>query len=525
MKNGPTIPNALALMIALAVLLVPSLAAESLLTTADYELADSGLSTDGETIALTLEDAIGIALRRNLDLHVQRYQRSRSLLGILQNQGIYDLNLSGNLDTRESNSPSSSQLQSASSENANANLQLDRRILTGADLRLTWNNGRSESDLSFNTLNPSYSSGLQLGFTQPLMRNFGRLATERSLIVARTNVAINHEDFQVQVETVVEDVSTAYWDVVQSREQLQVSQESLRLAEELHNMNRIQVEVGTLAPLELVRSEAGVASRQEDIIRFRADVEDAEDRLRQLLNLNQGPLWATPIEPTTDPQMEFRQIDLDSAIEIALAQRPEIRRQQLNLDNLEVEARFQRNQLKPRLDLTAGYGLSGTDGTSLDPNVEGGGYSGALEQVLKADFTGWSVGLNFAFPLQNRAARATKAQAELALEQGLVELERERQTVITQVRRSARALRTAEEQIRSAKVTSRLQLKNLEAEQRRYENGLATSFQILETQEDLSNARSREVNAVSTYRRRLLSFDRSVGKLLESYGIVLEAGD
>lgn len=525
MKNGWTRPGIWVLLAALVALKAFSSPAETLRTTADFELVESGLSADGEALELSLEDAIGIALRRNLDLHVERYQRSRSLLSIMLNEGIYDLELSARLDTREDNAPAASQLESSSSESANANFQVDQLFPIGGTATVGWANRRSESDLSFNNFNPSYSSGLQFGYSQPLFRNFGKLATERSLLLARTNAQVSREDFQVQVEAVIADVSNSYWDVVQARAQLEVSLESLRLAEELHEMNRIQVEVGTLAPLELVRSEAGVASRQEDIIRFRANVEDAEDRLRQLLNLTQGPLWNTPIQATTDPEIEFRKLDLDEAITIALAERPEIRRQQLNLDNLDIEARFQANQLKPRLDVDAGYNLAGIGGTSLDPAIDGGGYNGALEQVFDADFTGWSVGFTFAYPLQNRAARAAKAQADLALEQGEVELERQRQIIITEVRRAARALRTAQEQIRSAEVSSRLELKNLEAEQRRYENGLATSFQILETQEDLSNARNREVNAVSEYRRQLVTFDRAIGQLLESFGVVLEGAD
>jgi outer membrane protein TolC len=293
-------------------------------------------------------------------------------------------------------------------------------------------------------------------------------------------------------------------------------------------MNKIQVEVGTMAPLETVQSEAGVATREEDIIRRQAAVEDSADALRRLVNLDRRELWDIGILPVTPPELDHRPIDLDEAIDVALENRPDVRRQRLLIKNIELEAKIANNQKKPRLDVLARYGLNAVDGDVSDPNtgvlLEGGGYSDALQQILNLDFDGWSVGLTFAYPLQNRAAKARSVRADLALEQVDLELRDLEQQVVAEVRQTARAVETAAKQIESAKVSSRLARENLNAEQKRYENGLSTSFQVLQIQEDLSQARSRQVSAVIAYRRALTAYERSVGKLLEANDVELDDG-
>ncbi|MEE8526623.1 MAG: TolC family protein, partial [Thermoanaerobaculia bacterium] len=336
----------------------------------------------------------------------------------------------------------------------------------------------------------------------------------------------SREDFQFQIEGVIQQVADTYWNLVEAREQLTVAQESLSLAQDLHKMNKIQVEVGTMAPLETVQSEAGVAIREEDIIRRHAAVEDSADALRRLVNLDRRELWDIGILPVTAPEIAHYPIDVAEAIDVALENRPDVRRQRLLIKNRELDAKVAQNQKKPSLELRAAYGLNAVDGNLSDPVtgelIEAGGYSDALQQILDIDFDGWSLGLTFAYPLQNRVAKARSIRADLALAQIDVELRDLEQQVVAEVRRTARGVETAAKQIESAKVSSRLARENLNAEQKRYENGLSTSFQVLEIQEDLSLARSREVSAVITYRRALTGYRRSVGRLLEAHGVELD---
>lgn len=522
----------LPIVLALATLPAPASASEVRTTAGDEvaqitDLSDLGIEVIDNQAQLTLEDAIAAALRRNLSLVVERYRRSQTILGIQEALGIYDFDLSATGGTSESTSPVTSELQLAdllTDEGQRLNLSASRLTPFGGTATLDFNNSRFKTSDQRAIQNPRFDSTLQATFSQPLLRDFGRAVTEQAIVVARTNSAISREDFQFQVQLVVQEIADRYWLLVEAREQLAVAQESLALAEELHEMNRIQVEVGTMAPLEMVQSEAGVATREEEIIRRQAAVEDSADQLRRLVNLDRRELWNIGIVPVTEPEIEHRPIDVGAAIDTALEYRPDVRRMRLDIRNRELEARVAKNQARPRLDVQAQFGYSGVGGDVTSPatgDLIPGGYSDALQQIIDGDFDGWSLGFSFGYPLRNRAAKARLAQADLALEQIDVELRDLEQQVLADVRQAARAVETAAKQIESAKVSSKLQRKNLEAERKRYENGLSTSFEVLQIQEDLSEARSREVSAVTSYRRALTAYQLAIGKLLEENYIEL----
>ncbi len=485
------------------------------------DAVDLGLSVEDDKVKLTLEDAVALTLRRNLSVVVERYRRSQSIYGIEEALGIFDLNLGSTFQLSEDSRPSNSRLENAdtvTSENTVLNFDLDKLTALGGTANLSFDNNRFESsNLQFDP-NPQFNIDLDLSYTQPLLRNFGRDITRNNIMVAQKNSAISRETFVSQVEAIVQQVSDRYWILVEALEQLKVAEESLALAEELHEMNKIQVEVGTMAPLETVRSEAGVATRQEQIIRRTADVEDSADFLRQLLNLDRARFWDVEIVPVTDPITSYIEVDFDQAYATALEKRPDIASQRLNNDIRQLQADFARNQKKPRLDVTGRYGYSALDGSgSLGDN----GYSETLDQILDAEFDGWVLQAVFAYPLQNRAARARSIQADLNVKQGEFEMLDLEQQVLLTVRSVARAVRTAEQQIEAAKVSTKLERKNLEAEQKRYENGLSTSFEVLQIQEDLTEALSREVQAITAYRRALNAYYTATGEILEQVGVEL----
>jgi outer membrane protein TolC len=489
------------------------------------------LRIESGELKLSLDEAIAIALERNLSLIVQRYFQEQATLTVKQNLGIYDVFSTVDLATLEETSPAASNLDGADVqefEQQRWDFGFDQLVPSGGTVFLDWRNNRQETNSLFATLNPSYRIDLDLTFTQPLLRDMGRLATERNLTISRTNRDISRENFELQVTSVILQVEDAYWNLAEARAQLQVAEESLALAKQLHEQNQIRVEVGTLAPLELVQSEAGVAVREVEIIRARAAVGDRADVLRQLLNLErQGDLWALPVVPTSDPFADALEVDLDQAISTALASRPEIRRKNLALQNQQLDVDYFRNQRRPRLDLALSYGLNGVGGDVTDRDLftgevlseQSGDYGDAIDQILDGDFDGWRVALNFAYPIQNRTASAQSAIADVSFERGQAELDDLELGVVTEVRRVARALEASAEAVESAEVSRRLEEKNYEAEQKRYENGMSTSFQVLQIQEDLSDARSRYVTSVATYRRALALHYQSIGKLIDKSGV------
>lgn len=501
-----------------------------------------GHRQDDGALLLTLDQAIALALERNVTIAVERYQRSLAILGILQGRSIYDLQLGSSLSTQSEVMPPRSTLQAADilmRDTEVANLSLAQLVPSGGNLQLDFNNTLLESSDQAVNPNPQFEIDLDLTLTQPLLRNRGRAVTERNLIVARTDAAISLEDFQTRVEDILQQVIDGYWNLVEAREQLAVAEESLELAEDLDRMNRVQVKVGTLAALEVIQSEAGVAARKEGIITLRAQVGDAADVLRGLVNLEATEAWDVEIVPVSSPEAstEF-EVDVEEAIRTAFLRRPDMRRRRLQNETLELDARVARNRKLPRLDLSATYGYNALDGDRLVTDDNGdavfddggvpvrtpGGYGGALDQIAAGDFEGWAIGLQVGFPIQNRDARARSAQAALAAGQGALLLRELELAVRAQVRSAVRALEAAAQRVETAEVSSRLAKRSLEAEQKRYENGLSTSFEVLQFQEDLSEARSREVSAIVTFRRAQAVYYRSIGRLLERYGLTL-AGD
>jgi outer membrane protein TolC len=521
----------------LPILASPSSAATVVSHEASEPVDGPDVRLEDGSLLLTLEEAISIALERNLGLVVQRFVREESELSLWSSKGIYDPNLGIDLTGFSETSPTASNLdagagQTVQEQEGNAwNFSIGKLFSSGGQGRIDWRNRRFESNSIFSTLNPSYRVDFDLAFTQPLMRDQGRVATDYQFRVARTNVDISQENFELQVTQILQSVENAYWSLGEAKAQLAVAEESLALARQLHEQNRIRVDVGTLAPLELVQSEAGVATRDEQIIRARAAVGDGEDLLRQLLNLESGPLWEAPITLETEAEMEPVAVDLERGIGNAMAKRPELRSKRLGQDILDYGVQYRRNQEKPRVDLSVVYGYNGLGGDITERDFltgeilfeAPGSYGDALDQVTDGNFDGWSFALNMAYPIGNRTAKAQRALAEVNFERGAAELRDLELGVATEVRRIARVVEAAAQGRESARISRVLEEKNLDAEQKRYENGMSTSFQVLQIQEDLSEARSREVTAVATYRRALVQYYRAIGQLPAQNGVEFAA--
>lgn len=481
-------------------------------------------------IELDLNDAVEIALRRNLGLVIERYVRTQARLGVQQELGAYDLLSTVDLQATDVANPGASAFEATSTQSQQLSFGFDQLIPTGGTVSLGGQASRSES--AGDPVSPFYNSGMNFNFAQPLLRNFGRLATERQLLVAQNQSLTSSQQFSGQVIGTLQQVVNAYWNLVEAREQLKVARESLALANELHDRNRIQVEVGTMAPLELVQSEANIATNEEQIITAQTGVGNAEDELRRLLNLPQGPLWEAEIRPVTDPAVEAPPpIDVAASIRTALAQRPEVRVQQLAVDLARNEAAYFRNQKLPALDLNVNYGLNGSNVKTIGTDARGnpinvpGSFGSSLDQITGIDFDGWSAQLTLSYPLQNRAARAASAIADLDVERAEAALAQQEQQITTEVRQAARQVDSAAKQIEAARASVRFQERSLDAEKKRYENGMSSSFEITRIQQDLTSAKSRLVTAIIGYRTALTTLQQSTGQLLTTYSVAVDDPD
>jgi outer membrane protein len=464
-------------------------------------------------VQLSVDQAVEIALQRNLGIVISRYIRVENRLAIVQALGYYDLaaTIDALADNTKQEAPT--KIDASSTQHQRLNYGFTQNLPKGGTILATWDNSRGQSNSAQATLPSSYTSGLNLHFVQPLLRGFGDYATDRPILIAQNNSQISRQDFRLQVTTITQQVVNAYWGLVNAREQLGVAQESLQLARDLHSRNQIEVQVGTKAVLELTQSEAAIATREEGIIQATSAVGDAEDVLRRLLNLPAGSLWDTPIVPTSKPETDAKvTINLKEALRAAATQRPELNSQELQLSQAKRDADYLRTQLRPQLNFQLDYGYTGF----------GSSYNNAFSQITGLDFRGWTAQLNFAYPIQNRTARAASATANIEIDRFQALYDQERTVVETEVRTAARAVDTAVKSIDANIKAREFQEKNLDAEKKRYENGMSTSFQITQIQDQLTQARSAEVQATVNYRTALAEYYRAVGALLDQEGVVIE---
>ncbi len=388
----------------------------------------------------------------------------------------------------------------------------------------------------------TYYANLTLSWNQPLLKGFGSDVNETQITLATKDEQIGMQDFRKSVEDVLLEVESAYWTLVFERQDLEVRQEALRLAQELLRLNKIRVEVGTLPPIDITQAEAGVASREEAVIIAQANIENAEDRLRRVMGLNpQAPDWRRTIVPEEDLSLVERDVQLDSEIRKAVENRTDLASARLQVEKSDASLSQQRDQLKYRLDFRADYtleGLAGDDnslpsrGVLIDPNFGPQTFPvdpalnenlfDALDVIPKTDFPTYQATLTLGIPIGNKTAEVNYVKARLDKEQRAVEYEAMEQAAIVSVAEAVRRVQTDRKRIDAAEKNRVLQEKTVEAEQKKFENGLSTSFEVLQLQRDLSEARSSENAARRDYRTSLANLDAVTGVLEKSLGVRLD---
>jgi outer membrane protein TolC len=479
-------------------------------------------------IHLTLSEAVAYALENNADLNVSVNSSEASQFFLFQNYGIYDPLLSADATRSHSTSPTSSSLSGAnvlSSDNFDAGAQVSQLTPWGGTYSLGFRGGRTASNSIFADINPAYNAGLTLGISQPLLRNFGKRATNILIDTARNSRDANYQLLVRSVQSVINGVEQAYWDLVYAKANLIVKQEAKTLAIELNRITKIRIDVGSLAPIDIVQTEVDIATAEQDIINAEGAVGLAEDQLKRLLNFEASSWGQTPLIPTDAIQMEKQQFDLAEGVKTALQRRPEILAQNYAVASNELRYEFWGNQTLPQLDLVGGYGRNGLDGRvfDIDGNVIArNGFGDALSQVFNENFNSWRVGLVFSYPILNRAARGARGVAKFNLETERARLTVLEQDIIVGVRAAHRAIETASRQIDATAKGRELAERNLDAARKKYDNGMTTSFEVSQITNDLSVARTLELNALAIYRKAVSAYHNAVADILEWKGVQIE---
>jgi outer membrane protein len=490
------------------------------------------------SMPLTTEDIVTLVLQNNRDVIVSRLSPISSFYTITSLNRPFEPNFHIIANVDRANSPSRSQLTGAPSLlslTQDYRVGFDQTLQTGTIYSVDFDLNRSSSNSSFNLFNPSYTGLVTYSFTQHVLRDFGRRTNTHQIRVARNNEKISELQFETEIMDLVTQAQQSYWDLVFANEDLKVKQRSLDLAAKTLSDNKIQVDIGTLAPIDLVQAEAEVATRNEDLITAQYTIEQQQDALKKLISIETDPglvlAHLSPIEPIPQPGSRTL-LPLEQAIQYALENRPELKQATYDVENQDINIQYTKNQTLPILDITGSYTQSGLGGTQTQRSGLGqsaaiievipGGVSDVFGQLFRFNFTGYSAGFTLQIPVRNRAAHAEYSRAQNERELATSRKAALAQRIALEVRNAYTQVNMQNARVNTARTAHELAARRLEAEQKKFELGTSTVRFVLEEQSNLAEAETNEIQAIINYTKALLTYDRAIGNTLERNNIELE---
>lgn len=522
------------------------------------------LIRDGK-LYLSLQDAIYLALENNLDIANARYEpafadtdllraKASSVIGAgLGPFGVggasLDPRVSSSLSIRRSSFPLNNPFllgtgvfaPKFNQNTATGDFFYTQGFTTGTAFRIGFENQRALTNPSGSLFNHNLNTTIGVAVSQPLLNGFGFAQNARNIRVAKNNRQISDQTFAQAVMDIVSNVKRAYWELIFAREDVKVKEQSLALGEKLYNDNKRQVEIGTLAPIEVVRAESEVARTRQDLIVSQTNLRQQQIIIKDLLTKNPNdPLLAlVDIEPIDEPRIPLvpEVLPVQDAIQVAMERRPEVISAQLNTQNRQLDARAAKQGLLPGLEVFGFYngnGLSGLAQTCPTPFTsvancpvapvvfENSGIGASITRAWQGDFPDYGFGLNINLPIRNRAAQADHARAEIAERQAETRYRRTVNTIIVEVRNAQIALEQNRARIEAAQKARELAQQTMDAEQKKFQLGASTIFFVIQAQRDLAAAKSTEVRARVDFANAEVQFDRALGRTLERSSITLD---
>ena len=478
-------------------------------------------AAQGEPLALTLEEAVRRAVENNPDLAIVRLDT--------------DVEAARGGEAKTAFTPVfGTVLGRSSTVTPPANFLLGERGVdvddffssTGVRQRLPWGSGtwsiswdtaRTSTDNPLTSFDPTLESGVQLAFSQPLLRDRTIDSARHQYAVSKRNVAASDLRFREVVVQTIAAVKQAYWTLKATRANVGVQQRSLDLARELSRENKVRVDAGQIPPIDLVQAEAEVAQRRENLIRAQAAAGDAEDALRRLIvNPNDVGFWQVRIEAVDGLSPVNELPDVDGAVARALDQRYDIRRAGVDLENATSEIAFLDNQRLPDVRFETSYRGNGLAGTQF---LRGNGFPGpvigtrnrsygdALGQAFSDDYPSWSVGVTVTYPIGQSLEEASRVRAQIERRQVSSRIESLRIEAAETVRRAGRQVTSTAERVEAARAGAALAQERLDSEQRRFEVGLSTTFLVTQAQRDLLEAQVNLLRTSLEFESALVSFE------------------
>jgi len=540
---------------------------------------------DGK-LELNMQEAVELALENSMDIVVQRYNPWFADTSILKaNAGgfgfttpgavfggssannpllNYDPVITTTLSIDDRNVPVNNPLTSGTGTGLSSlarltlhtstfNTQYAQGFHTGTTFYSFWDNTRTSSTSAANLFNPSVQSSIFVGFQQQLLNGFGRSVNTRNIRIAKNNRKIADWAFTQQAITTVTNTITAYWELVFARENVRVQEQAVTVAQKLYNDNKKQLEIGTMAPLDVTRAESELATDRQNLIVAQTVHLQNQQILKNAISKNPlAPnLINVEIIPTELPSRPeaIEAPSFEEAAKEAFTKRPELQEEALNLSNGEIELKATRNALLPTATLSAQYGSVGlagnqpilgtpttistgipivdSAGNPVAPNeflgtqktpvigISKAGFGDAMSSVFHNNFPDYQVSLNVQIPIRNRSAQADNQRAILFHHQLEAQLQLLKNSALLDVRNTYIALTQDRAQVDAASKARELQQQTFDAEQKKYQLGASTVYLVIQTQRDLINAQGTELRALANLVEAKANYERAVGRTLE----------
>ncbi len=493
---------------------------------------------DGKMM-LSVEDAVRLALENNVDINVERYSPYFSFWGIEKSHAVLDPSLNYSTTVNRNVVPTSSVLAGGATLfnlDIPYSVSVRKPFEPGLDLGVSFSTLRNRTSNTFVDLNPSFTSVIGVSLTQHLLKDFGKISRGRFLRIARNDYSISQATFVQNISDIITNVLNAYWTLVFTVEDIKDKEASLKLAQVVLDQNKIQAQVGTMAPLDVIQAEADVATRTEQVVSARYAKRIAENLLKKLISSREDPNelpvtieTTSPPEPPAPPTLSMAE-----AIRHAYERRPELQQQQIDQDNKKIQVQYAKNQLLPSLDIAAAYVQNGLGGDNIVRDYSNGffnapiigiipgGFWDSLDSMFSRRYLGYTLGVTFTIPIGNSDARASYAQARIDYKQSEERYRSLRQQVALGVREAYEAYNMSKALVDTAQVTVLYQEKKVQGEQDKYSLGATTTRFLLEAQRDLQDAQSRLLNAKINLIKARIVIDHVTGDMLTANRIELK---
>jgi outer membrane protein len=474
-----------------------------------------------EVLRLTAAEAVKLALDRNVDLRAARMDPQISDMRVAAAAGAFKPVFATSLNRNNQLAPPSSFLipTATRTDAITSNVALSQKLpWLGTSYSFGWTTGHTASNSFLSSYNPLVQSGLSVSVSQPLVRD---LFIDAARMQLRTNL-VNRDiaDTRLREDLVhtTAAVKAAYWNLVAARAYVTARQSTLDLARELARVNQAKVDVGEAPPLDLVSAQAEVAADEEQLIVAETAVKQTEDALRLLILDPTGrDTWTTTLEPIDSPPVGTSPIDLDAAVANALQGRADLARARKDIENAETNVKFTGAQRLPDVRLNAAYQANGIGGTQV---LRTGGFPGTIVgpgdvvdfgsvigQLFRTDYPTWAVGVSVSYPVGTSVEDANFARARLERAQADERLKSDEAHVIQQVRDAAWKIEMNAKRIETTRAARALAEQRLDAERKRFDVGMSTSFLVIQAQRDLAQARTNELASVLAYDLALVDFE------------------